>query len=303
MSSLAKKYSALSKAILEKNVAVAAAVNTISHDVSQIRIYNSSQITDQNIEKLRQWLKAPDPSSNHNSAIKLRNEGSGNWLLQSHLYQDWLSSPRAFLWLYGKPGCGKTILSSTAIQETLEYCSTRPRAVVAYFYFSFGDVEKQKPEAMLRSAILQLVQSQEISFESLQVSTELDRGQPTTERLLHLLRRILEALDQVFIIIDALDECQDRSELLANLETMVGWKSESLRVLCTSRRETDISATMDIICPTGQMVCIESEIVEADIREYVRHRLAEDPKLKRWRSNSGAKTEIESAIMEKVDGM
>jgi hypothetical protein len=60
-----------------------------------------------------------------------------------------------FLWLYGIPGCGKTILSSTIIEDVL-YHYHDPTMAVIYFYFDFNDVEKQQYEKMLRSLITQL---------------------------------------------------------------------------------------------------------------------------------------------------
>jgi hypothetical protein len=55
------------------------------------------------------------------------------------------STIELFLWLYGIPGCGKTILSSTIIEDVL-YHYHDPTMAVIYFYFDFNDVEKQQYE-------------------------------------------------------------------------------------------------------------------------------------------------------------
>jgi hypothetical protein len=52
---------------------------------------------------------------------------------------------------------------------------------------------------------------------------------------------MIQAFDETFIILDALDECKGRQELLENIDEIGKWKTEKLHILCTSRREKDIS--------------------------------------------------------------
>lgn len=57
-------------------------------------------------EKLRSWLRAPDPSLNYNKALKIRHTETGSWLVSSIAFEDWKTGSNSFLWLYGIPGCG-----------------------------------------------------------------------------------------------------------------------------------------------------------------------------------------------------
>jgi hypothetical protein len=57
-----------------------------------------------------QWLKGPDPSTNHNSARKKHEQGTGDWLLRSDQFDRWRNGDRHIMWLCGIPGAGKTIL-------------------------------------------------------------------------------------------------------------------------------------------------------------------------------------------------
>jgi ATP-dependent 26S proteasome regulatory subunit len=50
----------------------------------------------------------------------------------------------SLLWLYGEPGCGKTMLSSAVIESMAKHCRINTAQAVAYFYFAFTDIEKQK---------------------------------------------------------------------------------------------------------------------------------------------------------------
>src|SRR4051794_27305374 len=102
---------------------------------------------EQRREKIERWLEPPNPSTNYNNALQQRQEGSGLWFLQSDAYAEWKKRRNSFLWLHGIPGCGKTILSST-IMEDLE--RTSPQGLL-YFYFDFNNKGKQTLDSMVRS--------------------------------------------------------------------------------------------------------------------------------------------------------
>src|SRR2546423_9103116 len=107
---------------------------------------------EQRREKIERWLSPPDPSTNYNRALQQRQKGTGLWFLQSDAFAKW-KTQRNSLWLYGIPGCGKTILSSTIIEDLKR---TFPRQSLLYFYFDFNDTGKQTLESMVRSLISQL---------------------------------------------------------------------------------------------------------------------------------------------------
>ena len=67
---------------------------------------------EQRRENIERWLSPPNPSINYNRALQERQKGTGLWFLQSHVYTQWKAQRNSALWLYGKPGSGKTILSS-----------------------------------------------------------------------------------------------------------------------------------------------------------------------------------------------
>lgn len=100
------------------------------------------------------WLSPPDPSINHSNALNIRHLGTGKWFLGHPAYSNWKSNHASFLWLHGIPGCGKTILSSTIIEDL---SSRYP----LYFYFDFSDTRKQNFDMMLRSLIIQLYRNHE----------------------------------------------------------------------------------------------------------------------------------------------
>ncbi|KAF5853538.1 hypothetical protein GGP41_002101 [Bipolaris sorokiniana] len=90
--------------------------------------------------------------------------------------------------LHGIPGCGKTILSSAILQNVLQHCEDDPSRVVAYFFFSFNDIQKQNTKLMVRSIICQLSQQRVMVPESLNTfSTYNNRQrQPSLHALLEV---------------------------------------------------------------------------------------------------------------------
>ncbi|KAK4205993.1 nucleoside phosphorylase domain-containing protein, partial [Rhypophila decipiens] len=97
------------------------AVHTLAsetrHTVRELKI-------DIHLEKIRNWLKPPDPSRNFNNARTLHHENTGQWFLDSEAYLKWKTpyvkgakDCNSFLWLNGIPGCGKTILSSSVVAD------------------------------------------------------------------------------------------------------------------------------------------------------------------------------------------
>jgi hypothetical protein len=228
---------------------------------------------------------------------------TGTWFIKSKPFADWKTNPYSFLWIHGIPGCGKTILCSTITEDVVHHCSLNPNFAVVYFYFDFNDVERQFHENMIRSLVTQLsIQSQSIprALESLFVSKMDGQQQPMAGELLTTLRQMVCELDETFIILDGLDECRDRQQLLATIEEIVGWKCKGLHILVTSRREKDIEEWLKPLINNENKIPLQGAQVNNDIRSYIHKRLQTDWWLKKWQMQS---MDIETMLMGKVDGM
>jgi hypothetical protein len=135
--------------------------------------------------------------------------------------------------------------SSTIIEETKTYCSanTSKESQLAYYYFSFTDVEKQKPGNLLRSIIAQLVSG--VSEVPMWIQKLYD-GYYTSELPLDVLKlalkSVLEVSIETSILIDALDECfsnqGSREQLCKILVEISNWSIPvpGLHILATSRK-------------------------------------------------------------------
>lgn len=113
---------------------------------------------DQEQFQIRNWLKPADPRANLQKGLQQRLQGSGEWFLSGEEFSRWIKERNSFLWIYGIPGCGKTILSSTVLEHLHTGQETKP---VIYFYFDFSDTNKQTLENMIWSLISQLCHERE----------------------------------------------------------------------------------------------------------------------------------------------
>ncbi|ELR05748.1 hypothetical protein GMDG_07590 [Pseudogymnoascus destructans 20631-21] len=261
---------------------------------------------DTKLVEIRRWLSSPDPLINYRKAIELRQPDTGLWLLEGEVYSKWKRNASSFVWLYGIPGCGKTILSSTVTQDILLYCANDPGKVVAYFYFDFTDADKQKPELMVRSLISQVSEQcikMPSALEALYSSLDKGNRQPSLDALMIVLQQMLQEFPQSYLILDALDECADRSELMRILERMAGWQLDKMRVLVTSRKIRDIECSLEDIVDRECIICLQHQVVDKDIQTYVRQRLSEDKGLKKWQKDAEIRREIETTLMEGSRGM
>lgn len=109
---------------------------------------------------------------------------------------------------------------------------------------------------------------------------------------------------QVFIIIDALDECPndntERRDLCAVLKEMKAWATANLHTLVTSRREVDLVEALNPLS-TIDPISIQGGVVKSDIRMFVQTELSNDLKLQKWPTN--IRYEIEEALVKGAEGM
>ncbi len=253
-------------------------------------------------QKINYWLSAPDPSTNHRRARRGRSDNTGLWFIEGRAFKEWMEKNQ-LIWLYGKAGCGKTVLSSTIIAEIEHRFGSEG---VAYFYFDFNDIEKQKPENMIRSVIKQFFAQTVKKCSQLELSfSSCNKGerQPSRDDLLLILKEMIKGYNKTYIILDALDECLDRPDLLEVIEHIHEWKLPQLHMLVTSRMLTDIEEVLEPMIEPRNRICIQSAAVNSDIEIYVDYRLRNDRKLSRWIKHPKAQEEIKNTLKEKADGM
>lgn len=256
-------------------------------------------VLNQEDQKVLSWLSANTSQKNHSIARKKHEPTTGNWFLQSDLFTQWSNATKSSLWIYGKPGSGKTILCSTIIDYIIKIYSAT--AQCAYFYFDFQ--AKWKDDDMLRSIIAQLCAGKgEVPRELHHLYQQCCSGQrqPGKASLLEILC-LLTTSSRNFILLDAVDECManaDRADLLETIDEIVTG-SKYLNVLVTSRKERDIEKKLKILFDHD--VALEEQVIDSDIALHIQKALKNDAELSSWDLES--KKDIEKALLKGAHGM
>ena len=119
---------------------------------------------------------------------------------------------------------------------------------------------------------------------------------------------MIKQIKEVWIILDALDECRERKgppteRLLSWIKDFLSSEQRNVHLLTTSRPEQDIMSGLNKFIYDGNTVPIQSDLITNDIHAYVRKRVREDEGFKRWQDRSDVQDEMETRLMEKADGM
>jgi hypothetical protein len=260
----------------------------------------------QKLSGLRQWLSAPNPATQPQRVLRNRSQGTCHWILDSRKYAKWKKTPASILWLYGMPGCGKTIISTAVLEDLLQSCSHCSTGVSAHFYFDLNDAQTQCPDMMLRSLICQLSQNcarMPASLDTLFALRDSRQGLPSLQTLLEAFKQMMLEFPQVFVLIEALDECRQLQELMDVLETVAGWQLDNMHLLMISRKERDIESSLESYVKEEDTICLKRDVVDRDIQTFVQQRLSDDKSLAKWNKDPAVRQEIEARVMHSARGM
>ncbi|KAH9031827.1 hypothetical protein EDB84DRAFT_1578712 [Lactarius hengduanensis] len=297
--SVNNKVDSVTHGIKENGAAIQQVVNQVS-DINRNELHKD----------LRKWVAPPDPSVNYNTASGAHHEGTAEWCTKGNTLANWKTSG-SLLWIHGKPGSGKSILSSAIIQD-IKPLSNVGSAFLAYFYFDFKDKAKQDSRALLSSLLVQLSDQSDIfcdALYSLYSGHKQGSEQPTSDSLSQCLKYMLTTAGPVpiYLILDALDECpygtglpSPREKLLDLVDELVKLRLPTLRLCITSRPEFDIRTALEPLAT--QQVSLHNEGGQKqDINNYVTDVVRSDRRMKRWREEE--KDMVIEKLTEKADGM
>jgi len=278
---------------------------TQGDSIAQIGAQNQRILDAQQSDEFRKivaWLAPPDPWTNHASARQHHESQTGGWLLQSTQYTNWKTGAVSHLWMYGKAGCGKTILSSTAIEDIRDTCEKDADASYAFFYFSFSDERKQSDDDLLRSLVAQLGW-RELGLSMLRKAYEDPKQNvPGPDELEKILLASIRSCSKVYLLVDALDECPEdngtRQSVLARIERLTQ-DTPNLKIFATSRELDRIRKSMEVLA--AEPLRVITRAVDIDIQGYLSAELSRDRNLREL--SLEMRTLIESSIASQADGM
>jgi NACHT domain len=126
-------------------------------------------------EAILNWLTPTDYTPQQNDFISRRQKGTGQWLLDSDEFLEWLNQNRQTMFcpgIPGIPGAGKTILASVVIDHLFNRYRSDHTIGITYIYFNFRRQHEQKPEDLLSSLLKQLLRDQASTPESMKTLYE-----------------------------------------------------------------------------------------------------------------------------------
>jgi len=185
-------------------------------------------------------------------------------------------------------------------------------ASLAIFYYDFRDDQKKDLRSLLSSILVQLCcQSDSYCAILSKLYLEHDYGSrdPGDDSLLLYLKDLLGLPGQspIFLIIDALDECPNKSalsspreEVLVFLEDLIDSQFQSLRICVTSRPEADIRTVLGPLTFSSISLHDESGQME-DIENYIKSVVNNNRKMRRWKPEH--KQLVIDVLTKRADGM
>ncbi|KKY28023.1 putative ankyrin repeat protein [Diplodia seriata] len=85
-------------------------LNVIDDNVRSIQASQRDTQQDKCMSEITKWLNSPDQGVNHDKKRKEHMDNTGEWFITGTSIQQWKQLASSVLWLYGIPGCGKSVL-------------------------------------------------------------------------------------------------------------------------------------------------------------------------------------------------
>lgn len=257
--------------------------------------------SDRDVElQILNWLTVIDYGPQQSDIFRAHQPGTGQWVLDSDQFQKWISTRGKTLFCPGIPGGGKTIVASVVINHLIEKLREDSVSGLAYIYCDFRRRSEQTVEHFASSLLKQLAEKQPTlpdAVRQLYERHKTSRTEPSLRELVESLRSVAQLFDHVFIVVDALDECQESNHCLPRFlsELFDLQKQLGVNLFATARPLGHIKSSFE------KAMSIEIRAHSEDVRKYVSGRLGELPMV--VQRNSKLQEAIMDNISRVVDGM
>ncbi|KAF8250889.1 ankyrin [Wilcoxina mikolae CBS 423.85] len=287
---------ALQKDLLNLSRAIKDDVVGISKDVKELQnslVTQATQKSNEDRTKVAKWLSPLNFFQTQNNILSGRHTGTGQWLLDSSMFGDWVDGQGQTLWCPGIPGAGKTVLASIIVNHLRTQFKSNTNVAITCIYCMYKDKE-QTPTNIIGSICKQLIQTSAIlpdsAAELYRYHTTLDT-RPSYEEISRVLRVMLNSYHKVFVVLDALDEYSNENSpasLIAERQLL----QPNINLLVTSRPNDTIGRLFE-----GKPR-LEIRAHDEDIQSYVGGRIdAEDRLSRHIRKRPDLRTEIAETIV------
>ncbi|KAJ7030073.1 hypothetical protein C8F04DRAFT_961990 [Mycena alexandri] len=249
------------------------------------------------------WLSPLNFFPRQQDISEVRVKGTGEWLLEHPIFQQWESESGRTLWCRGIPGAGKTVLASMVV-DYLGSQFTGKNIGVACIYLNHKEVGSQTPSRLLAGLWRQLVLDKDIGSiaENLYKQHREKATAPSLGEVVNVLSSSLKEFSQVFVIVDAMDEYPNESPAFQR-EILLQYLAEmgsNVNLMITSRPNiSPESASLP------NLETLDIQAAPEDIQAYINAQIKLSPRLSRHvQKQPKLREDIYSKISSKsADGM
>ncbi|XDG01159.1 hypothetical protein ABKA04_000774 [Annulohypoxylon sp. FPYF3050] len=243
---LEKDRSQLSLAIQADNATNIAEIRTTVEKIETV-------LDDSEKRQILSWLKPNvDMHEFHAEQHDKQEDETCEWIINSENWRQWLdggsfthSEHERFIWIFGIPGAGKTVLCSFLIDAVGTYC----QATGYSFYYCHHERNHDETIHFLRWIICDL--SRQIGRFIPPELEELSKEDKFSiaglmSCFLAISRQYMQLGRRIYLIVDAVDESRKPRERFLDILIKIGSDPDFRHVslLMTSREETDIKLAM-----------------------------------------------------------
>jgi hypothetical protein len=252
----------------------------------------------QQLDNILEWISSTDFPAQQSDFIARRQDGTGLWFLRSPEFSKWIHGSNPTLFCPGIPGAGKTIMAATTI-DYLRRTLPSNTIGVAYIYCNYNAKADQNTTSLLAAILKQLVRARPSIAEPVTrlYDRHADQTRLSLKEILSALQSILTNYSSVYIVVDALDECQEedgtRRQLLAKLRDLQ--RKADMRLMVTSRFIPDIENEFRLALK------LEVRASDEDVKRFVISQMYRLPKC--IQHDTELRRFVQDKIVEAVDGM
>ena len=260
-----------------------------------------------------QWLRSVNTDIDFDMNHRNRQAGTCDWIFRRGAFKDWVrpSLKSKILWIHGKPGSGKSVMSTRMIQ----YLAEEAMRTLAFFYCVSEDELKRDPYAIIRSWISQMVKQNDAALESAELMHKSrEERAPTISELWKLFRAISRKIPDPVYVVDGFDECSyvnttnrlntadGRTMFLR--EFMEALAETASQVIITSRDNIDIRTELRDATSEGSPIeLFEHMITQDDNFEDIQIVSKDIVSRRLSKKSTSLKMEIAESAAIKSDGM
>src|SRR5438034_5460089 len=119
-----------------------------------------SEAEEQRLSKALETKAAVTVATRHAEHVERLTEGTGRWMAEEPMFQAWEQEQAPILWIFGKPGSGKTFISAQTIEHLRskypQHTDHASLTSVSYFYIKEDDPDLRDMNQILKTIAAQI---------------------------------------------------------------------------------------------------------------------------------------------------